>query len=403
VFIVAAAVASMAAPRVVAEGTSNEDMQRAQVERLRLEMTNTLHLKAYDLVDELVYGWTQAPPFATDTAVVVGDVVVPYGFGSGLEALVENHLTGLLTKHTETHVRLAHCPACHALTVRSTAKGTTIARGIDQPEALRDAGVAVSARHALFLDFEAEGAALVLRARLTTLDDDLTIVGARTLSSSTSSAALLRAGDTLVSAEAAQKQYLDALTQRGPLTVPLRLAVVQFSPPSEDPETGAPAGIGTVPLLWLQVGAEMGINHARAWTGTFTVGGTWLPQLYSGFMGEVRVSRLLTGAAASLTQPNLYAFLGGSLVTLFGPSALLLRDDAPNLADLIAASTGVSTPMTVYPALSLGLDLRIGNRVGAGLFVQTAPTLASSPSIGRYLDFGLVQVHAIGGEVTLCF
>ena len=53
-----------------------------------------------------------------------------------------------------------------------------VTRGYDDPEALAQAGVSSGAKHALFLDFEAEGASLVLRARITTLDQSLRIVSA---------------------------------------------------------------------------------------------------------------------------------------------------------------------------------------------------------------------------------
>ncbi len=379
------------------EGVANDDLQRAQVEALRQQQANHLHLRAFDLIDELVYGWTQTPPFATDTAVVVADVTVPLGFGSGLEALLENHLAELLLKHPETHVRQAHCPACSQLLVHADREGTVVSRGIDQPGALARIGTDTKAQHALFLDVEAEGSALVLRARITTMDNDLTIVVSQTLSSSTSSAALLRSGDHLVSAEQARREYLDALQQRGPIAIPAKLALLQFAPPADG------GGIANVPILWLQTGAEFTINHARDWSGSLIVGGTYVPQLYNGLMLEARINRLLTGASSSLTHPDLYGFASASLTTLTGPAALLLRDDIPTIADLLAAATGAVTQTTTWPAFGVGVDLRIGHRVGATLFAQTMPTLAGSPNIGRYLDFGLVQVHAVGGEVTLWF
>jgi hypothetical protein len=58
---------------------------------------------------------------------------------------------------------------------------------------------------------------------------------------------------------------------------------------------------------------------------------------------------------------------------------------------------------TTWPALGAGLDLRIGQRVGATVFVQSTPTLNGSPGVGRWLDYGVLQVHTIGGEVTLWF
>jgi len=381
-----------------AEPTPNDQLQAAQVERLRRDMTNQLHLQAFDLLDELVYSWTQNPPFTTNTAVVIADVTVPFGFGSGLEALIENHFVDVVMKHGESHVELAHCPACHAMTVHSEAKGTVISRGLDQPGAMKAAGATTGAQHALFLDFEAEGAALVLRATITTLDDHLPLVYARTLSTSTSSAALLRSGDHLVSAEQARQEYLDALQQRGPIVVPVRVSVTQFATPEE-----GNGGIPPFPLAWLKSGAELAINNSRDWTGSLVIGGTWIPVLYSGFLVEARVSRLLTGSAVSLTQPNLYLFAGGSLVTLNGPTALTLRDEVPNVADLLAAGTGATLQITTFPTLQAGLDLRIGNRLGAGFFIESTPTLANAPGIGRWLDFGILQVHAIGGEVSLCF
>jgi hypothetical protein len=382
----------------LADGLSSDELQRAQVERLRAELANELHLQAFDLLDELVYAWTQQAPFAIDTAVVIADVTVPLGYGSGLEALIENHLTGLLLKHRETHVRLSHCPACSAVTVHAEAKGTVIGKGIDQPAALAAAGLAASSQHALFLDFEAEGSALVLRARITALTPSLPIVYARTLSTTTSSAALLRAGDHLVSAEEAKQQYLDALQGRGPLTIPVRLQVSQFAAPPE-----GNGGIAPLPLLWLQGGAEMSINHTRDWTGSLVAGATWIPQLYSGFMVQARINRLLTGPAVSLDWPNLYLYAGGTLTMIQGTGALLLRDDVPTIADIVASLAPGATPSVIYPSIQLGLDLRIGNRIGVGFFVETMPTLNSVPGIGRYLDFGLLQVHSIGGEASLCF
>lgn len=394
--VLAIVTASIWSPSTRAQERTDDELQRAQVEALRKQMANELHLQAFDLLDELVYAWTKAPPFSVDTAVIVADVTVPLGFGSGLEALIENHLTDLLLKHPETHARLAHCPTCSALTVHSDKTGTVVARGVDSPEALKQAGKATGAAQALFLDFEAEGSALVLRARLTTLDDQLTITFARTLSTSTTSAALLRSGDHLVSADDARQEYLDALQQRGPINVPVRLQLIQFA----QTEGG---GISMVPLVWVQTGAELNLSQARDWSGSLVVGGTWIPQLYSGLMLEARVNRLLTGGAVSLTHPNLYGFVGGSLSMISGPASQLLRDDIPTIADLLASATGATIQVTAYPAASLGLDLRIGNRVGAAFFVQATPTLTGSPNIGSYFDFGIGKIQSIGGEVSLWF
>ncbi len=394
-----ATMSSLSAGAQGIESTSNEQLQAAQAEALRRTMGNDLHLRGRDLLDELVYGWTKSAPFSVETPVIVGDVTVPFGFGSGLEALLENHLTGLVLKHPESKLRLAYCPSCAQLVVHSDKDGTVISRGVDQPAVLARLAKEAGASHALFLDFEAEGSALVLRATLTALDATRTIVWTRTLSSSTASGALLRAGDTLKSAEEAKAEYLDALKQRGPISIPLKLSLLFFARPSPDTGTG---GIPAPVIVWLQSGAELAINHARDWTGTILIGGTFVPLLYNGLMLEARLQRLVSGAATSLTHPNLSVFVSGAVSTLNGPAALLLRDEVPTLPDLLAA-TGTVAQSTTWPTIGAGVDLRIGHRLGATFSLQSTPSLGGAPGVGRFLDFALIQVHAVTTEVTLWF
>ena len=73
-----------------------EDAQAAELERVRGEVAGQIQLKAYDLVDELVYGLTQEPPFAEPTPVVLAGVTVPVGLGTALQARLETHLSGVL-------------------------------------------------------------------------------------------------------------------------------------------------------------------------------------------------------------------------------------------------------------------------------------------------------------------
>ena len=82
----------------------------------------------------------------------------------------------------EIDVNSAPHTFCNAMVVHSGRNGTVVARGSDLPEALELVSKASSARHALYLDFEAEGADLVMRVRITTIDPDLPIVYARSLS-----------------------------------------------------------------------------------------------------------------------------------------------------------------------------------------------------------------------------
>ncbi|MFZ9886685.1 MAG: hypothetical protein ACO3JL_04195 [Myxococcota bacterium] len=395
-------VAVFGASAVLAEGEPADVARRARIERLRDEHARELHLYASDLLDELVLAYKAAPPFGQQTAVVLADVTAPLGYGSGLEAMLENHFTELLLRHPEANLTLVHCPACHAVTTHSDRRATVIGKGIDQPAALRALGIESGSLYALFLDFEAEGPALVLRARIVSLTESLPLVHARTLTTSTSVAPLLRSGDFLVTADQARREYLDALASRGPFTIPLRFAVSAFAPgvPSFDEFDNEGVNIPLPPLLWLQTGAEFAFHHSRAFTGSFIVGGTYVPLLYSGYMVQGRIHRLLTGSEASLRYPNLYLFGGGSLVGLHGPVTLLLEQQ-PSL-NALYQSLGGDTGPTFYPAAQAGLDLRLGNRVAIAVYGESAPTLQT---VGDHLNGLLlfVPVTSVGMEVSLCF
>src|SRR5204863_7824752 len=202
-------------------------------------------LSAYDLVDELVYGWTKQPIFEAPTPVVLASVTVPVGLGTGLQALLENHIAEVLLANPSTNMTLVHCPTCSAVVVHSGPEGTVVSRGIDDPDALVELGGATGQK-ALFIDVEAEGAWLVLRAHITELTPDLPIVWSYTLSTSAGTPPLLRQPQNLKSAADARQEYVDALHDRGPITVPLRFVIRTYAQP-DNPEAIAPP-----PYLWLQ-------------------------------------------------------------------------------------------------------------------------------------------------------
>ena len=391
--LVACAVASLPA-RARADEASITEAQRAQLETLRGEIAAQLQLQAYDLLDELVYGWSQQPPFALDTPVVLADVSVPVGFGSGLQALVENHFAGLVTKNPRTRVVLSHCPQCTAVVVHSVAKGTVVSRGADEPEALAAAGALSGSRHALFLDFEVEGVSLVLRARITSLTPALPIVYAKTLSTSVASPALLRSEDHLKSAAEARREYLDALEGRGLYTVPVRVGVRSYARGS--------ASVVQAPYPWLQAGVETSLTQARAWVASFSLGVTWAPSTHTGWLAQARIGRLLFGDVASLTRPSLYLFFGGSVISIYGNGAAAFADGVPNLEALLAAAQG-NEPHAIFPAFQFGLEARVKNRIAVGVFGESLPTLSGARAIGSYLDLGFVTFKSVGAEVSFCF
>ena len=357
-------------------------------------MAAQIQLQAYDLLDELVFGWNQEPIFGVATPLVLADVSVPVGLGTGLQALIENHMVALLAKNPRTRVFLVHCPPCTSLMVHSGVKGTVISRGVDEPEALEKAGTASTSRHALFLDFEAEGSALVLRTRITSLERTLPIVYARTLSTTTAAPALLRSGVNLKSAAEARQEYLEALERRGSYLVPIKMGVRTYATGRER--------ITLPPFVWLQAGVETSLSQAQAWTGSLTLGVSWAPELHVGWFTQGRIARLLSGSVKSLTHPDLYAFLGGAVFSIHGQSALLFRDEIPNVETLIAQARGTD-PSTTFGSFQIGLELRVKNRIGVAAFLESLPTMGNAPAIGAYPGPGIVTFHSLGVEVSFCF
>ncbi len=369
--------------------------QQQQVEDLRAEVAGQLQLQAYDLLDELVYAWSRDPIFTLETPVVLADLSVPVGFSSGLQALVENHFTDLIIKNPSTRVVLAHCPQCTALVIHSGAKGTIVSRGVDAPETLAMAGKASGAKHALFLDFEVEGASLVLRARITSLDPELRIIHAKTLSTSSISPALLRTGDRLKSAQDARNEYLDVLAGRGFFLIPIRFGVRAYQARSENMRQS--------PFLWLTGGFEASLSQARAWIASFSVGVSWMPEVQTSWLAQARIGRLLTGNTVSLTRPDVYLFLGGAVINVYGQGSIAFRNKIPTIEDLTTMFKNPGEPSYTLGTLQLGLELRVRNRVGIVFFAEAAPGIVGSEAIGSFIDLGPFSIQAFGVEVSFCF
>jgi hypothetical protein len=384
-----------------AEGTAGEAVERAQADELRALVANRIHLRAMNLIDELILGLVETPPVEEATMIVIGDVTGPFGFGTGFDALLENHLLDRLIAHPETRLRPVLCAACRAVTVVSAAKATVMARGIDQPEALAQMA-STGATSAMFVDVEAEGTDVVVRVQMAALRPGLPIVWARTLTSSTASDALLRADERLVTAREAREEYLAALRQRGRLFPVLRFSLLQFRTNDTeqfDPLTGLfiPPSVPVAPLYWISVGTELSLTNNREWLGSFVVGGSHFPGLYTGALVQARLARLVSGNVASLVWPNVYLVGGLSLMGLVGIEAVKLRETTA------ALTTPPDQATYAWPSLHVGFDVRLGQRLGAALTVEQTPTLYNRPSIGVWGPGWPFHAHAIGGEVTLWF
>lgn len=369
--------------------------QHAELDRTRADVANQIHLAAFDLVDEMIFGWLQEPIFSKPTPVVLAEVTVPVGLGTGLQAQLENHIAAVLGENPTTNVQLVHCPECTAVVVHSGPEGTVISRGYDNPEVLERIGDGTG-QHALFVDIEAEGAWLVMRARLTRLTPELPIVWSHTIASSASTPALLRQPDDLKSVADAQQEYLDALRDRGPITIPLRFAVRAYSQPNNNRGTPAP------PFLWLQTGIEMSSTEAQVWTGSVVAGYSFIPQAYQGLMLQGRISRLATGRSRSLTRPDLYVFMGAAAMSVWGQATASFRNEVLT-ADELLTDVAALDPRTTLGTLQAGAEVRIHNRIGVSMFLETMPALRNSRNLGSYLTLGSFNFQSFGTEVTFCF
>ena len=385
--------AALGAPALAADAV--EEARLAELDRVRAEIANQVHLAAFDLVDELVYGWMSDPVFERPTPVVLAGVTVPTGLGSGMQALLENHIAAALVHNPSSNIQLVHCPTCTAVVVHSGPEGTVVTRGYDNPEVLAELGDATG-KHALFIDVEAEGAGLVLRARLTRLTPELPIVWSHTIAASSSAPALLRQPEALKSAAEARQEYLDVLRGRGTVDIPVRLTVRSYA------RSYDPGAVAAPPFLWLQTGVEIGATDARAWTSSLLVGYSFIPQAYQGISGQARVNRLLTGRARSLTRPDLYGFVGVAAVSVWGAATGSFREETLTADEIITDIEGVG-PRTTFGTIQLGLDLRLGNRVGMSTYLETLPSLQRSPNLGQYVTLAGVRFQTFGTEVTFWF
>ncbi len=376
----------------VAVAATPEEARLAQLDALRAEVADQVQLSTYDLLDELVYHWTRSPPFPERTPVFLASMTVPVGMGTGLESLLENHLSTLLLNHPAANVSLSHCPACTAVMVHSGPQGTVVSRGLDNPEALKKVAGA-GGRHGLFLDVSAEGSWLVLRARLTELTEDLPIVWSRTISSSVGTPSMLREPTALKSAAEAREEYLDALADKGPITVPIRFAVRSYE--RSDTSSAAPP-----PIVWMQTGVDIALSSARAWTANIMLGYAWLPDAYDGFMAQSRMSRLISGSGHSLTRPDIYLFIGGALMSLDGLAIAPFRTD--NFEQILREDSEVESVRATFGAFHLGLEFKVGNRVGGSFFLENMPAYNDSDLIGVFLDT-IIDFHSFGAEVSFWF
>ncbi|MFZ9519757.1 MAG: hypothetical protein ACO3A4_04710 [Silvanigrellaceae bacterium] len=374
----------------------------------RTAVAAELQLMAADLLDEFVFGLKSNPIFQARTNVVLAGVGVPYGFGAGLSAYLENHFAELVVQNRDTGIDLIHCPDCTALVTHSSPNGTVMARGLQLNDVLAKSGANSVAKHAVFLDFEAEKSQLVLRGRITEIRDNLPIVFARTIASSTTSPSLLRQPSNLKTVAEARAEYLAVLRERPFFSFPLRVSVSNYAVPDnrEDVTSGRQATstlVAVPPMVWIVAGAEAAFTQSRVWTGEFHLGFTNQVDSHDGWLAGGRFSRLISGRMRSMTEPDLYLVLGGGVVNLRGNSAAAFRNSTLNVAEVLA-DRNLSGARASFASYRLGLEARVKNRVSMSFFLEAMPSFSGSANFGSYLNLGSPFVFQTAGmEVGFWF
>ncbi len=366
------------------------------IESSRATFAHELHLMASDLIDDLVYQWTQSPPFDSKTKVVLLAVNIPMGLNARLEAFLENHFFNLITLHPESNLIPVYCAACTSLTTLAQNGQTVLGRGIDVlPDLAKDLGKSEKNAVGLYLDFDIETSDLVLRSRLVSLDSDRRIVGAYTASTSSSNPPLLREMNPLVSTGEAREAYLNVLKNRSPVAIPIRFSIDFFQPASED-ETS----ISLPPMLWTQLGLETWVSRRREWLGGIMLGVSSFPRTYDAKSVSARLSRLLSDTY-SLVSPNYYWYLETGYFEVEGPAATIFEaHDRLTPRDILDQANGTEhRPKAAEGKIKIGLELRFRQLYSAEVFGEQLPNQSKNENLGK--TFGVFHAWGMGMGVTL--
>ncbi len=391
--------------QALAQQSDDETAQRAR--DLRAFVASEIQLQAMDLLDELVFSWKEKPPLGPDARVLLVGVGVPLGLGSGLSALLENHITTLMVSNPGTQLVPVHCSECVAFTTVSLPDRTVLGRGYHFEEVIQKKSESGAVDALLFLDFEAEGPHLVLRSRLVQPVAPHAILTSHTLSSQTTGPAMLRHPQRLKSREEAREEYLSILKDKATFFVPLRIIYRQYETNlgASLGQTDATAVLGAAvsPFVWFELGFESFFTQSRRWFAGVAVGYTTLDQVHDGWSFGGRFGRLLFAERRSLLSPDFYAYVGGTVVSIEGNNALAFRRD-PLAASDIVNDLLQNKPKASWGMWRLGVEARMKDRFSLGFALEASPTYSDDhPSIGTYLETPLLDFQSFGVEVGFWF
>ncbi len=345
-----------------------------------------IRLMGADLIDELIYEWKKKSPATDPLNLVLAEIIAPVGLDDRFQLEVENRLYEVLRLNPDLPISLVHCSLCSRMVAKSTPKGTIITRGIDQMDALQELEKQMPGRTALALHFEAVGRELQLRARIFQLTPPQKIVWAKTLSTSMSARRALQDPTRIVGLDEARKEQNDIIAGRSTLSWTTRPVLRMFN--------SANSAIQVAPLPFFEQSVESQLLPAKTVTSALTFGFSSLKDSLEAWTVGGHVAKLL--GEPSLTQPDLFMFLGVHYIRMRGATAAVFSADGENF--FLQGIRPGAEPKASLVAFRLGLEVHVKYRLGMLAFLENIPLLNESETVET--KSLLVPYHALGWGVV---
>ena len=85
-------------------------------------------------------------------------------------------------------------------------------------------------------------------------------------------------------------------------------------------------------------------------------------------------------------------------MTLDGPAVQIFDREVP-----VGGTADGEDPRATFAAFHLGLELRVGNRIGFSVFGENMPAYGGTDRLGNAIVTPILDFHALGAEVSFCF
>ncbi len=349
-----------------------------------ISIFSNIRLMGTDLVDEMIYSWTQHPPLPNKTSLILAEISAPVGLDERFRSTVENRLYKLLEENPQLETSLNYCSVCQQFVAYSNPEKTIMSRGIDQPQVIENLVKENRSNYGLSLHFEAVARSLVLRATIFEMQGPQKIVWARVYTTSMSSRRILRQAHPLISQHEARQQQLKILNQRDDMEVVTRFIIRQFNS----------SGSAVPSMIFAEQSFEAVPLPYKNTRMAFTIGFTSIADSMEGWSVGGHLARLMIRKRPHLFLPDFYWFFGGHHLRLRGPNAAIYGLGSIDL------SSYNGEPKTSLTAWRLGFESHIKFRFGMMVFIENLPLLKSNSFISQSSFLG-IPYHNFGMGVVV--